>query len=290
MGGRQQTVPPGAAAADHLGHLLRGPEHSGEVVAVRTHAALAAISTGAGTRLIAIGTPAGSTRTANTVLLAAGRPPMGMRVRVGDGALLLGDRRHPILRYWPSGITAHPIAPAAVGELRTPMSLGITGLDPATVEPLLDALRSGSAVGPAARSLVGRGPGSTPAGDDVLAGVALGLRVSAQWGLLASLTAAIAPDLHERTSALSANLLDAALAGHVSTEVRALVLALRPGVTRQHRRCAVEAVLGLGHTSGADLLLGLGGALRIAPSSPPHSPPPAPNPTLPQQSRRMAAR
>lgn len=285
MGGRQPTAPPGAAAAAYLAPLLRGRAAVGTVVAVRSDAALAAIGSGAAARLVAIADrSAGATRTANTVLVSEHvRLTPGATVRVGEGGVQLAGRGYPIRRYWPSALPAGGVDPAAVEDLT---DAGAPGLPTATVRPLRTALAIGSGLGAAARSLVGLGPGSTPAGDDVLAGVALGLRATARWPLLARLEAAIGPDLTDRTTALSADLVRAALAGHASPEVLALVRTLRPGVTPADRRRATDLVLRLGHTSGADLVLGLTAALRVTVPCPS----PRPHPELPVQSRRMADR
>lgn len=289
-------MPTGAAAADYLAELLRGPERAGEVVAVRSRAALAAIDTGGGARLIAITSAANATRTANTLLLTEVAPPEpGSRVQVGAGTLLVDGRRHRILRYWPSGTAPQPVDPEAPQQLAQLTSTAVRGLSTETVFPLLTALATGSRLVEAARSLVGRGPGSTPAGDDVLAGVALALRMTDRPGLLGQLRGAITPDLHDRTTALSADLLRAALAGHASPEVRSLLLTLRPGASHEHRRRATQAVLGLGSTSGADLLLGLTGALIAAAPAAAHAardigPRPDPTSMHPRQTGRMATR
>lgn len=248
------------------------------MVAVRTGAALVAIGTVHSARMIAIADScAGATLTANTVLVSgAPRPTVGAIVRVGEGAVVLDGLGVRIARYWPSAVRVVPIDPPALDDLpggRAFGSTAATGLTAATVEPLFRALLAGSGLAGAARSLVGRGPGSTPAGDDVLAGVALGLRAEGRLSLLEDLRAVITPGLADRTSALSADLLRAALAGHASTEVLALVRTLRRGADPVDRRQAVHAVLRLGGTSGADLLLGLSGTLRLvsAPLLPTHS-------------------
>lgn len=296
MGGRQPPGPTGAAAADYLAELLRGPERTGEVVAVRSHAALAAIDIGTGTRLIAISSATAATRTANTLLLTGvAVPEPGSRVQVGGGGLLLGGRRHRILRYWPSGTAAQPVHPEAPHRLAQLTSTAVRGLSTETVQPLLTALATGSPLIEAARSLVGRGPGSTPAGDDVLAGIALFLRMTDRPVLLAQLHTAIAPDLHDRTTALSADLLRAALAGHASPEVRSLLLTLQPGASHERRRRAVQAVLRLGSTSGADLLLGLTEALLTVQPADAHAARgigrrPDPTSMHPRQTGRMATR
>jgi len=105
--------------------------------------------------------------------------------------------------------------------------------------------------------LIGRGSGLTPLGDDVLAGwaatsYALGARV-------------VLPDARQRTTLLSATLLDCARRGEVLPEFRALVVALRRSDASADRRHeiadAARALAAVGHTSGAGLLLGA--ALRL---------------------------
>ena len=285
MGGRQQAPPRGAAAAAYLADLVRGPGRSGEVVALRSDAALVVIGSGPLTRLVAIADcSAGATRTANAILLAqAPTVVLGAAVRVGDGALQLAGRGYPIVRYWPSAAGAVALDPAALQDLT---EVGAPALSAEVLGPLRSALTGGSGLAAAARQLVGRGPGSTPAGDDVLAGVALGLRVAGRQTLLEQLVTAIDGELADRTTALSADLLRAALAGHASPEVLALVRGLRPGVLPAVRRRAVRDVLRLGHSSGADLVQGLAVALRATPLSPS----PRRHPDLPAQSRRMAER
>ncbi|MGI9156703.1 MAG: DUF2877 domain-containing protein [Marmoricola sp.] len=96
--------------------------------------------------------------------------------------------------------------------------------------------------------LLGRGSGLTPLGDDVLAGwaaasVALGLPSTG-------------PDPRERTTLLSATLLDCARRGEVLPEFRALVLALAAPNELRGVDKAARALAAVGHTSGAGMLLG----------------------------------
>jgi hypothetical protein len=108
--------------------------------------------------------------------------------------------------------------------------------------------------------LVGRGEGLTPTGDDVLMGVLYGFWV---WqphrlqrlrseGLKAILTTAVS-----RTTTLSANYLCVAAAGEATWHWHDLV---------SGRPQAVERILAIGHTSGADAWAGFtytGSVLRI---------------------------
>ena len=106
-------------------------------------------------------------------------------------------------------------------------------------------------------ALLGRGPGLTPAGDDALAGILL---VAHAHGVAGPVAAAVRERLGS-TTAVSAALLDAAADGYAAADVVALVDA---AVARDAAAVArvLPAVLAIGHTSGADLVIGIAAALR----------------------------
>ena len=106
-------------------------------------------------------------------------------------------------------------------------------------------------------ALIGRGPGLTPAGDDALAGILL---VAHAHGVAGAVAAAVRA-LLTSTTAVSAALLDAAADGYAAAEVVALVDAAVAGDPAAVAR-ALPAVLAIGHTSGADLVIGVAAALR----------------------------
>ncbi len=99
-------------------------------------------------------------------------------------------------------------------------------------------------------SMLGRGPGLTPSGDDVLAGYLLGCRA---FGAVPTAVEVYAELTTERTTALSAALLRHAIAGRCLPEVAAVVAALGSG----DLVAPVAALLRVGHTSGAALGHGL---------------------------------
>nr|WP_272955489.1 DUF2877 domain-containing protein [Pedococcus badiiscoriae] len=132
------------------------------------------------------------------------------------------------------------------------------------------------------QELVGRGPGLTPSGDDVLCGVMLALRLHPRGSdvLLGRLWRAVRPLLATTTS-LSAALLTEAARGYAVAPVVRLTEALagadRAAPTGSARltgetgpagstlpdevAAAIREVLAIGHSSGADLLGGLAGCL-----------------------------
>ncbi|SDP32069.1 Protein of unknown function [Pedococcus dokdonensis] len=207
----------------------------------------------------------------------------GDRVVVGAGAVVLPAVSIRAVRTWrprrttsrlpsgpssllPSGAAA-PDAPW--GEVRLPWRPTARAL----VETLRETARGEDAaylidgrVGP----LVGAGPGLTPSGDDVLCGVLLGLRLHGATDLVDVLWRAVRPRLGATTS-LSAALLREAADGYAVQPLEQLLAALARGRAGEDDRAtseAVQAVLAIGHTSGADLLGGLAGCLDALAGAP----------------------
>jgi hypothetical protein len=119
----------------------------------------------------------------------------------------------------------------------------------------------------AVRRTVGRGPGLTPAGDDVLAGL-LALLTSGAAGVrgeraASRLVSALAPVL-DTTSEISRHLLRQAARGLPGRALHDLGRALVEGVPHDVLADALELALDTGSTSGADACLGLAAACRFA--------------------------
>ena len=111
------------------------------------------------------------------------------------------------------------------------------------------------------RGLIGLGPGLTPAGDDILCGLLAGLHVlgsrSPGGGAWASEAAAMLGTLagemaRERTTALSRTLLYYAACSVVVEPLLDVLRTLGAGGGVR----GVDALLGIGHTSGSDMLSG----------------------------------
>ena len=109
------------------------------------------------------------------------------------------------------------------------------------------------AVADGVRQLLGRGPGLTPVGDDVLAGALVTLRALASPAAdrLADAVQAAAPT---RTTAVSVAVLHHAARGECTPALATLLEAVRSGGAL---RPAADELLRLGHTSGAGLLWGV---------------------------------
>lgn len=209
-----------------------------------------------------------ATRLPNSVLLAEPLPPVEVddEASVGDRAIELGPLTLGIRRWWDP---APPLGPLTVGGLAAsaalltrPPDAGLAGN--ASVELLASSCARGWLFGAvtAAEQLVGLGPGLTPSGDDVLAGLLVTLRhLGAATGveravrLAGWLAATVTFDARTRTTPISATLLHCAARGQASPEV---IDVLRALAGRQALRPALCRLHALGHTSGSDLAQGVG--------------------------------
>jgi hypothetical protein len=120
-----------------------------------------------------------------------------------------------------------------------------------------DGLRAGDP-GPALE-LLGQGPGLTPAGDDVVAGAAAALAVLGR--LDTSAVEAVVAAARVATTVLSAALLRCATRGEVVPQAAELLRAL---CGHGSPESALDRLLGVGHTTGAALALGLCAGARSA--------------------------
>jgi len=133
------------------------------------------------------------------------------------------------------------------------------------LESLLAAVRFADSrqAASAGRELAGRGPGLTPAGDDVLAATALTLAAAgpAGAGRGAWVAALVPPDLRTLTTSISATLLELAVRGRGIGPARALLDPCRLHERRLRRELA--ALRRLGHTSGAIYAATIGAAALV---------------------------
>ncbi|WP_169949490.1 DUF2877 domain-containing protein [Microbispora sp. H11081] len=213
-----------------------------------------------------------ATRLPNSVVLAG--PVEGVSAGddawVGDGSVEVGGLSIRVRRWWdpaPPLASADPVRLKAASGLLGRARAGSPrrpGLDPDGAPALLErGCLAGSLLESitAAERLIGLGPGLTPSGDDMLAGLLVALRrlgaaadvPRAVW-LADWLAAAVTYDARSRTTPVSATLLHCAARGEASPEVTAV---LRGVAGHQPLEPAVRRLLRLGHTSGADLAWGV---------------------------------
>jgi len=166
---------------------------------------------------------------------------VGVPAQVSAGALTLGPLTVEVARWWAARRPRPGLDRAAVRVLRT-----VLGDHPAPVPVPPDLTGLGA--------LVGLGPGLTPAGDDVLAGLLVGLHHDATRH--ATVAEQVLPRL-PRTTALSATLLRHAMLGHgVPALLDVADLLAAPG-RGDLVPAALERLTAVGHSSGTALAWGL---------------------------------
>jgi Protein of unknown function (DUF2877) len=194
-------------------------------------------------------TPPGTPWLPNAIVLGPGPEtvwdPVVAPVEPGPA---LAVRGAAVLRALGAG---DPAGALAGDPLRAPRG-GATALRPprAAVAALLAALHSGDPDSQlrAGRGLLGRGPGLTPEGDDVLAGAAV---VAAAAGEPLALPA----NLRALTTPLSATLLELAAAGAAPRPVHVLL-----DLADTRWPAALRELEGLGASSGRAIAFGVGAA------------------------------
>ena len=198
--------------------------------------------------------------------------PPGTIGSVGGGVLTLGDATYRVSRWWrpprPRGLGAVPPArlAGAVRWLNGRVADPLDAAGRAAVADLVQALAAGGSPSPAVAALLGRGPGLTPTGDDVLAGALVTLTAlgapAAQ--VLGEAVLAAAPSA---TTTVSAALLVHAARGECIPQLADLVEAIGTGSADAGDGSlprTAGALLAVGHCSGAGLLHGVLVALAIA--------------------------
>ncbi|MFH8250631.1 DUF2877 domain-containing protein [Microbacterium sp. B2969] len=209
----------------------------------------------------------------------------GRRVEIGRDVVRLETDPHPALVVTDAGIWAPRIAPlpddpaglvpgmdvlAAIAERASTPADAFSAAVAARLRDGVGAIVRGELAGDAQtlgsgiRALLGLGPGLTPSGDDVLAGLAL---VATRPGSrVAVYLPALERALERRgatTTLVSRAMLRAALAGRARHSVMRLLLRLSAPADGAALHDAARAVAAIGHTSGIDLITGILAGLRL---------------------------
>jgi hypothetical protein len=155
---------------------------------------------------------------------------------------------------WDPVLPALAPGPALAARGRAVLAALSAGDDSALRPPpeAIDALHVGD-MSAAVTGLLGRGAGLTPEGDDMLAG-ALAVRAAA------GAPVALPPDLRERTTALSATLLELAAVGAAPRPLHALL-----DLHNDNWRGALQELERLGSSSGRAIALGAAAAAAVLP-------------------------
>jgi hypothetical protein len=180
---------------------------------------------------------------------------------VGEGRVALGDVDVVVARTVDAAVPRLDGSQADVAErrLRTAVGDAVRPVRDELPGVALDRLAAGDPA--AVAGLLGRGSGLTPVGDDVLAGWLATVVASSRRQAVTTVSVEVTRQAPAATTLLSATLLDCARRGDVIPQFRAVLLDLTDprgnGVDD-----SVDALLRVGHTSGAGMVLGTLLALR----------------------------
>lgn len=266
------------AASGLLADVLGGPHVDGLVVASGRQAAYLTYAARGGDRVFGVVTGR-ATCPASGLVLPPGREPLdllpaGTRVRIGEGAVDGPTARLVVGRWFlpasaPRRGTPRPevlaTARAAVDAQPVPPEVALARRDGTRAAR---ALLRGDADDAHAQlaGLLGRGPGLTPSGDDVVAGVVLAARRVLPHEDAEALGSVVRRAARLATTVVSRGMLTDAAAGWCPDVVaRGLAALVAPAHrTAEAGRAAVHDLLRVGHTSGGDLLCGALGVLEEA--------------------------
>lgn len=198
----------------------------------------------------------------------------GAAVTVGLGQVLFEDLTIDVVRWWDPRPVLRSTSDVRLSEAIADLPTTVSEIDS---EPLSAALSTGShqAILAASISLIGRGPGLTPEGDDYVAGALSATRMLGEAMrredtavMLDSIADPLMLHASTRTTTFSAALIRHALDGRVAAPAGALLRALtgRGDVASSHRN-----LTRVGHTSGpalaAGMVLGARSLLQSQPAS-----------------------
>src|SRR4051795_134054 len=278
---RAATAVP-ASASTGVADLLRGPVRPARVLMSLPAAVYLTVPAERGTEVVGVLTSDAARLPLGCMLFrpSNGRPlvalPTGAPAEVGGGRIVVGDLAVSAAAWWdPRPRLPHSrpaLLPEGVRQLRNALygegvphsAFTLPGLPTGPGGPLA-ALRGAvrradldAALRTAVR-LVGLGPGLTPAGDDVMAGVMAGL-VLLGHPAADRFAAGVYSLAAGRTTELSRALLRHAGAGRVSGEYCAVLQGL---VGERPLAPAVAGLLATGSTSGRAMALGLCTAIDL---------------------------
>lgn len=263
------------AASGLLAEVLDGPPVDALIVASGRLAAYLTHPARGGDRVVAVVSRRATCPASGLVLPDHRAPvdllPVGARVRLGDGSLRAPSHRLVVGRWFlPSpaprrgapdldaiararaALAARPVAPEVALARRDGATAAdelLRGDDDRAAELLV--------------GLLGRGPGLTPTGDDVVAGVLLACRAVLEPERLDRLGRSVLAGARLATTVVSRGMLADAAAGWCPDVVaRGLAGLLAPRAAGGD--AAVADLLRVGHTSGGDLLVGAAAVLEAS--------------------------
>jgi hypothetical protein len=251
---------PVAVAAGVLPVTMGAPV-TGVVLGSMSMAVIIGVMTPAGPRVVSL-LNREATGVANGVRIPQrtrfDRIQSGDSARIGAGNIKVGSLELRVVRTWSSRVRQVRPRAAFLAQLTAALAGIHCGVEQADIERLRTALAADQGLPAGIDALVGLGQGLTPAGDDVIAGLLTALHAIGR-GSFARRIGEQA--LQNETTTLSADLLRLAGDGHACLEMLGLLAALhRPDAPVA---AAIDRLLSIGHTSGADLATGLAMGLQM---------------------------
>jgi len=252
--------PIAAVAATPLADLLLGSRRSGSILGASAGATWLEVDD----RVLVLSGQRGA-RLPNSVITATRfRPeastavPTPAAVIIGEGGIECTGQHIRVSRWWHPCPELPPTRPSQIRDLAQACAQLVPVLDDAGIGEAL-ARRSLSELLRAGEGLLGKGPGLTPEGDDIIVGALASYRLLgratglAANGFLARVERSLVPTACRRTTRLSASLIGHALHGEVADALGRL---LRAFTGRAELIPAVRALSALGHSSGPAMAFG----------------------------------
>jgi Protein of unknown function (DUF2877) len=256
-----------AAAPERVLELIKGPLRQASRIAAFPSAVYVRLSTGALIALLsrdAVRMPFGLVLAKSSAEVPLDR--LRGRVLTGASGVWIGQSQFRITRLVPQTAPRGLVPDSAAVEhacLALPALRAVVpnraGSGGASWLAEIVRLDSGDAL-----RVLGRGPGLTPSGDDLLAGLLVG---AWSFGLPADpLRAVVRSHAPSLTTEVSAALLGCACRGESIPELTAMVLALTRSPAEVDS--ALDVLAAIGHTSGRALAAGVIAAAKIATAPP----------------------
>ncbi len=258
-----RTIP--VAASRALADLLTGPAHLAEVLTSGPRAAYLLV----GGRVLAVVSDRAVAPASSVLLPGTWDPqdllPPGARVEVGHGVLTATGSCLRVARWFtPASLISGGVPdPRALRTARDLLSCQAIEPQVREVHRLGDVAGqrlTGVAEGDPAQvldSILGRGPGLTPSGDDVTAGLLLAARaVLLDPARIDRLGCRVLSLAATATTVVSRGMLADAAVGMCPAVVAAGLSALLRPWCPNSTPAALRALVAVGHTSGSDLLAG----------------------------------
>jgi hypothetical protein len=184
----------------------------------------------------------------------------GATVEVGHARVMLEGLAVTIGRWWDPRPTLSPTTHEELSVALAGLPNDVPDINSSQLYGALVA-RSAGGILHASRSLLGKGPGLTPEGDDYLAGALAAMRLLGEAlgreqivSLIAGISVPLARLTEARTTTFSAALIQSALRGQVAEPAGALLRALagRGDIPASHL-----GLIRVGHSSGPALAAGI---------------------------------